>query len=168
VQKPPLESSGFRRARIDTSMLLGAEFLVVAIPLFVLLFVLWVQGRSAQILSSPEWSFGAVVLIGQTVIRVVAFAVSTTGRPRWQRIVGTVAFLLVLGFVPALLILFLALLAAGSSMRLAAAQLAMFTWASVLFFGVGHAAQLGIAFPGLLRKLKDLRGVRSQNSDGGA
>ena len=156
----------YRRAKVNALILLSSEFLFVVLPLLVVFIVLWVRGRTSEILTTPEWSFAAAVLVGQTLVRVVNFSTFSFVRPRWERIVLTVAILIVLGLVPALIVLGLVLAGGAAIARLAAAQLAVAAWAVVLFFALGQPAQLAIGAPTILRRLRRVSKQSEQEDRG--
>src|SRR5258706_5428269 len=131
-----------RAAVLNALASIAAEFLFALLPLIVLTFVLFFRGEHVfRIMASPEWSFGAAILGGQTLVKFVS-GLSRSVRPNWHRVSLAVAALFVLSIVPALTILALVIIAAQSPPPwLVAWQVIMFVVSIAMFviFGtIGH------------------------------
>ena len=130
-----------------------AESLFVILPLIVLTIVLLLKGEGIRkLFSSPEWSFGGAVLMGQTVVKVV-YAISSvrTGRVKnAEQIQLVTAVIIVLGLVPSLIILSLMLTTEMPSTGMVWSQVILFLFGLVIFLVVGMMAHWIIAMDRLM------------------
>jgi hypothetical protein len=87
--------------RRDSSVYLGvsAEALFALFPLVVVGIVLSYDGRSSAIFSTPEWSFAAAVLSGQTLVKLLSGTAALSERidHRFISLVGAGVFVFLLG-----------------------------------------------------------------------
>jgi len=123
------------------------DLLFVLLPLFVLLIVMANEYTSTKsLLESPEWSFAAAILYGQSVFKWMAAAVDAIGSGddgrRWAPSAGVVATIIVLGLVPSLVILSLVLTNIPPGRRLVALQISEFLGGVVAFVGTGVAIRI--------------------------
>lgn len=95
-----------RRDEFKNSMLAQtAEFFFVLLPILVILLLIATGApHRGTILQSPEWSFGAAVLFGQTIVKIVAAVGRARAHP-WEKPAFLVAALIVFGLVPSMVIL---------------------------------------------------------------
>ena len=123
-----------------------AEWMLTVLPLLVLIIVELLLGKGWQeIVASPEWSFGASVLFGLAVFKLVIGVVK--GRAdEWENIGLTVVLLIVVGLVPSLIVLALRLSMASSEppRGLVVTQCLLFLLASVTFLVFGAVAHYGL------------------------
>lgn len=131
---------------ISTALAGGlAEWLFAILPLIVLTIVMAHLGRLSTVLESAEWSFGASVLTGQSVVRFVAGALKAR-KLALPRVLLVISAVFVLVVVPSNTIL--ALVVAGEANRepvsslMATTQAGLFVIASVLFVLVAAFAHL--------------------------
>lgn len=116
------------------------DALFVLVPLLVLAIVFVATGRGFKaIFASPEWSFGAAVLFGQALVKLVS-AISVRGGVR-HNVTFLVALLIVFGVVPSMVVLSLVLLAEPPSLGLVWAQTIMFFVALAVFIILGTVAE---------------------------
>ena len=126
-------------------LLLGPvpEFLFVLLPLVILAIVFVEAGKVPRlILASPEWAFGAAVLFGQAITKLVS-GTSRQGVRRWDWLVLIIAVVIVIGLAPSLTVLALILKDEAPGNGLVAAQLILFIAGAVVFFllgALGHYA----------------------------
>jgi hypothetical protein len=127
-----------------------SELLFVLLPLLVLLLVYIHQGRGGlAIARAPDWSFATVVLIGQTVTKLVS-GVAGSGRKRpWQAITLVATSLIVLGLVPALMVLGFMLAHDTPSTLLVAGQFLLFVLSVAGFLTLGSAGHVMLAEAGV-------------------
>ena len=112
-----------------------SELLFVILPLLVLAIAFQYKGAIWTLWSSPEWSFAAAILFGQGLAKIVA-SISKIGTPFGERVEFLCAFLLVVGLVPALIILALILISEPPALWLTIAQLCLFVLSVATFFCV--------------------------------
>jgi cytochrome c oxidase subunit IV len=116
------------------------EYLFILLPLVVLAFVLLMtDNKHHNLLTTPEWSFGAAILFGQAVQRIAA-AASRTQAYRWEKTTLLVSALLVLGLVPSLLTLALVIHLDHCTRALAYSQILLFSIGSLAFLLFGAAS----------------------------
>jgi hypothetical protein len=122
-----------------------AEWCFAMLPLLVVTIVMTHLGRSAVVLESPEWAFGASILAGQALMRFVVGVVRAR-RLTMERVMLAIASMLVFVVVPANIILALVIMAEVDkkhiSSLLATVQAGLFVGASVLFILVATLAHL--------------------------
>jgi hypothetical protein len=122
-----------------------AEWLFAILPLIVLTIVMAHLGKLSNVLESAEWSFGASILTGQSVVRFVAGALKARklALPRVLLVISAVFVLIV---VPSNTILALVLAGEFShdpvSSLMATTQAGLFVIASLLFVLVAAFAHL--------------------------
>ena len=111
----------------------ASEFLFVVLPLIVLTIIFLHNDRGSEIMASPEWSFGAAVLFGNGLVKLVG-GLSARGGMHGERVGLFCAIILVLGLVPSLVVLSLILLSEHPSNGLIRAQELLGIFAAVSFF----------------------------------
>jgi len=133
------ESREFKLAKYtDHFIAVMTESLFVLLPLIVLTIVLLHKGRTFfDLASSPEWSFGGAVFMGQTVVKLVYGISSVKGRPNSELIGFIVAGAIVLGLVPSLIVLSLLLTSDSPTTGMVRAQLVLFFLGLVVFLFFG-------------------------------
>jgi hypothetical protein len=123
---------------------LSSELLFAVLPLIVVLLVFISRDAPGKVWSSAEWSFAAAILFGQTVVRFTAGM--SRGGAATAPVALTTTVLIVLGLVPALLILTLTLLAneAGTApaLWLKVTQILMFIGAAIAYLVLGTVGAL--------------------------
>lgn len=134
IMSPPpnLHSAENRsRSKTDYSLLVrnawcaaAAESLFTILPLLILSMVLGYQGRLGALHSSPEWSFAAAVLFGQSVVKLVS-ALAESGGAHAERMGLVVAAVLVLGLCPSLATLMLLMIGPDPGLILSIVQLCL-------------------------------------------
>ena len=82
-----------------------AEVLFSGLPLVVVAMVLYQARHAVNFWASPEWSFGAAILFGQTVVRFVNGLIGAGVRATTGPVALALAMVVVLGLVPSLLVL---------------------------------------------------------------
>jgi hypothetical protein len=128
-----------------------AEFLFVLLPLLVLAIVDLSNGKSYdEVLASPEWSFGAAILFGQTIFKLVAGTLRAKAGG-WEPIALTVALLIVLGLVPSLIVLAEVLTKSPAGRGLVIFQISMFLFGAIFFLVLGCISHYGLFHAGLPR-----------------
>ena len=125
---------------------LAAEVAFAVLPLVVLVIVLIHGGRGKHILSSPEWSFGAAILFGQTLAKFTS-GLARGGRAPVGPVALTVALLVVFAIAPSLLVLTLTLQTAEECGKdpsgwLQGMQVFFFLSSSVLYMLLGTVGEL--------------------------
>lgn len=126
----------------DTVLGVIAELLFVLLPLVVVGIVLLVYRNEglAALLVSPEWSFLAAILMGQSIVKFVTGMLGNRDLVP-ERIAATVAAVIVLGLVPSLTVLALILAEKKPGPLLVDAQIGLFALSLLAFVflgGVGH------------------------------
>jgi len=129
--------------------ILIAEILFIVLPLIVTGIVLFFQNRSHELLVTTEWSFATAILFGQALTKYVGGLVTGRIPFQWQRVVLFFAVLVVLGLVPSLTVLTIALSSGAETAgivltkKVIVAQLLLFIiglGSYVIFGGVGELA----------------------------
>jgi hypothetical protein len=87
---------------------LAAEVAFALLPLLVVLMVVIHTGHSHRLFSSPEWSFGAAILFGQSLVKFVS-GIARGGAAARGPVALFVALLVVFGLVPSLSVLHMTL-----------------------------------------------------------
>lgn len=113
------------------------DFLFILLPLIVLSIVEISKGETiSAVLESAEWTFGAAVLFGQSITKLVA-GFSRTKPETWEKPVFNVSFITVVGLVPTLTVLALLLALNPVPHTLKLAQLPIFIIGTIVFFCCG-------------------------------
>lgn len=87
---------------------LAAEVAFAVLPLLVVLVVLAHAEHSTRLFMSPEWSFGAAILFGQSLVKFVS-GLARGGKAATGPVALVLALLIVFGLVPSLLVLHMTL-----------------------------------------------------------
>ena len=87
---------------------LAAEVAFAVLPLFVVLMVLAHADHSRHLFMSPEWSFGAAILSGQSLMKFVS-GLARGGKAAKGPVALVLALVIVFGLVPSLLVLYITL-----------------------------------------------------------
>jgi len=83
---------------------LAAEVSFAVLPLIVVLMVCIHLGSPSNFLASPEWSFGASILFGQTLVKFVS-GLTRGAQAATGPVALAVALLVVFAIVPSLIVL---------------------------------------------------------------
>jgi hypothetical protein len=120
-----------------------SELLFILLPLLVLTIVLLYKGKTVgALLATPEWSFGAALLFGQTLVKFVSGAAQS--RWVWERVALVVSMIIVLGLAPSLTVLALILSSEPAPIALVITQLALFVVGVGVFLWVASAGHYAL------------------------
>lgn len=119
---------------------LAAEVAFAVLPLLVVLLVVVVHlgHSSSHFFSSPEWSFGAAILFGQSLVKFVS-GIARGGAAATGPVALAIALILVFGLVPSLVVLDMTLQSeGGAGLWLQVSQVILFSIAIFVYmlFGV--------------------------------
>src|SRR5882672_5298110 len=113
------------------------ELLLTVLPLIVLAMVGLTLGKGwVHVIQSPEWAFGAAVLFGQTVFKLVA-GVIKGGSQLWEEIGLIVVLVIVAGLVPSLVVLALRLTVDTPTAAMTISQSVLFLLSAIVFLVLG-------------------------------
>ena len=133
---------GTRNKRVLSG--LAAEITLATLPLLVTSFVLIHLTHFDGLLASPEWSFGAAILFGQTLAKFVSGLVSG-GKAAPGPVSLILAAMIVFGIAPSLLILVVTLQATEQhlpiDMWLKVGQVLLFIAAAALYMLLGAVSE---------------------------
>ena len=103
---PPISRSDFALDEHDWDAIVASlpEMLFIVLPLIVLAIVFSFRGHGGDVLSSVEWSFGASILFGQSIVKLIR-SMAEKGGFHAGRVTLLAAGVLVLGLVPSLVVL---------------------------------------------------------------
>lgn len=87
---------------------LAAEVAFAVLPLLVVLMVLAHTGHSRHFFMSAEWSFGAAILAGQSLMKFVS-GLARGGKAAKGPVALVLALVIVFGLAPSLLVLYMTL-----------------------------------------------------------
>jgi len=126
----------------STAAMLG-ELLFTLMPFAVLFLIYLFQEKAAQaFVLAPEWAFASAILFGQTIVKFVQGVIESTKRysvvPESVGLI--VSGLIVLGLVPAMVILALILVTPAPPIWLGYVQVFLFLIAAVSFLFLGAIA----------------------------
>jgi hypothetical protein len=142
----PRSANHVKNISVRTHVLSGlaAEVAFAALPLLVVLMVVVHANRSQHLFSSPEWSFGAAILFGQSLVKFVS-GVARGGEAATGPVALLVALLVVFGLVPSLIVLDMTLQAAEEASEparwLQLSQVAFFLLAAVMYMLLGTVGE---------------------------
>jgi hypothetical protein len=123
---------------------LAAEVLFAVLPLVVVFMVVMHAGHGEKFFSSPEWSFGASILFGQTLVKFIT-GFSRGGATAADPIGFTVALLVVFGLVPSLFVLTMTLqyteVGKDPALWLRIAQLVLFALSAIVYMLLGTVSE---------------------------
>jgi hypothetical protein len=124
---------------------LAAEVSFAVLPLVVMLMVLVHAGHSNRILSAAEWSFGASILFGQTLVKFVS-GLARGGSAAIGPVALAVALLVVFGLSPSLMVLTMTLQAAEAGQKaapwLCGAQVFLFCGSAIVYMLLGTVGEM--------------------------
>jgi len=123
---------------------LAAEVSFAVLPLIVVLMVCVHQEKTSNFLASPEWSFGASILFGQTLVRFVS-GLTRSAHAATGPVALAVALLVVFAIVPSLIVLTLTLLsdeACHVAAWLRVSQVVLFAGSAVIYLLLGAVGEI--------------------------
>jgi hypothetical protein len=168
-QGQPPHPAGRARAGVKAEyrvMLPGlvAEVVFAMLPMLVVSVVLFQLGEPKRILSSPEWSFAASILFGQSVVRFMT-GFAHGGRARPGPVALAVTLIIVLGLTPSLMILS-AILRADFGGHATQQPERLIQGAQMLFFAISAATFLVLSAIGEAWRLREEKAVRASGDRG--
>ena len=83
-----------------SALTIVTELLFLFLPLLLIIMHSFARIDQPPILSRSEWSFAAIVLFGQTVVRLTAGLMKSTKMKKWQPISLIITAIIVFGIVP--------------------------------------------------------------------
>ncbi|HKD81517.1 MAG TPA: hypothetical protein VKH81_17625 [Candidatus Angelobacter sp.] len=123
---------------------LTAEVAFAILPLLVILMVFLTMHNLSSFFASPEWSFGAAILFGQSFIRFVTGLVHG-GKAAQGPVALIIAVLLVFGLTPSMVSLVVILQSGEThsplSIWMQVLQVALFAFASVAYVVLGTVGE---------------------------
>jgi len=111
-----------------------AESLFVLLPLMIISLVFAIKGDLPEVPNQAEWAFGATVLSGQSIIKIV-LAVSKVQTPRISNAILLITCIIIILLVPSLIILTLMLTLNPIPKGLPEIQILLFVISLLVFFG---------------------------------
>ena len=123
---------------------LAAEVAFAVLPLLVVLLVVVVHLNrpSSHFFSSPEWSFGAAILFGQSLVKFVS-GIARGGSAAVGPVALAIALILVFGLVPSLVVLDMTLQSEGDAgFWLQASQVVLFCIATGVYMLFGTVGEV--------------------------
>lgn len=124
---------------------LAAEVSFAVLPLLVVVMVFIHVGHGHHMFASPEWSFGAAILFGQTLVKFVS-NLAKGGAAAKGPVALIVALIVVFGLVPSLFILDWSLQSfeEGNQLRhlVQASQVLFFCAAAIIYMLLGTIAEV--------------------------
>lgn len=116
-----------------------AELLFVLLPLVVITIIRLVDLETiGAIMRLPDWSFASAVLFGQSIVKLVGGVAAQRSPGRWEAISLVVSILVVLGLVPALVVLALTLSLESPPSGLIILQVLLFVVSIGVFATIGR------------------------------
>jgi hypothetical protein len=119
---------------------LAAEVAFAVLPLLVVLMVLVHARHSAHLFASSEWSFGAAILFGQSLVKFIS-GLARGGEAATGPVALIVALLVVFGLVPSLIVLTMTLQSTVVHLTpatwLQICQVLLFTGGAVMYLLLG-------------------------------
>jgi hypothetical protein len=141
-------SSGARKSiseRLRILMGLAAEVAFAVLPLLVVLMVVGNAGHPNHFFSSPEWSFGAAILFGQSLMKFIS-GIARGGAAAIGPVAFVVALLVVFGLVPSLIVLDMTLQAVEAKGEpagwLQVSQVALFVLGALMYMALGTIGEM--------------------------
>jgi len=124
---------------------LGGEVAFAVLPLIVVLLVALDAEHAVPLFAFPEWSFGAAILFGQTLVKFIS-GVGSGGNASKGPVALAVSLLIVLGLAPSLIILNKALQALHSEVGLAPwarfTQVVLFLVGAIVYMLLGTIGEM--------------------------
>ena len=125
------------RANLRAVFAASSEMLFVLLPFFTIAIVLAHRGQLRHLFFLPEWSIGSAVMVGQSIVRVVA---AVLGKDVYKEaFVLLLSALLVILLVPDLVVLSLGLMTDDLSTGLAVAQACLFVASGLVTWSITYA-----------------------------
>ncbi len=137
-------SSGTKKNKSGSDAIIGvtSEVLFVILPLFVLALVSIHKSASFwDFLCTPEISFAAAILFGQSIVKFVS-GISVANARSWERVALLVSGIIVLFLVPTLIILSLLMTSVKPEIWIVWAQIILFILSIATFIIMGGLGSL--------------------------
>ena len=126
----------------ETVMSITAEYLFVFLPLVILAIIHIYFKDSLKIFQNNEWSFGAIILFGQSIVKFSCGVTQVNKTIRWQVVSLILSLLIVFGIVPATVLMILLTIHPDSGFWPYASQLFVFLLASFTFYFIGTTGDI--------------------------
>ena len=120
-----------------------AEVVFAVLPLLVVSVVMAELHKPGRIVSSPEWSFAAAILFGQSIVRFMT-GFAHGGRAKPGPVALAVSLIIVLGLTPSLMVLSAILRAEAAGMGHDGPE-GWIAWIQILFFAASAVTYLGLS-----------------------
>ena len=135
------DSEKEERDDVNVYLGVGAEALFALFPLIVIGVVLWYDSRLWSILETPEWSFAAAVLSGQTLVKLMSGTAVLDERTdhRFISLLGAGVFVLLLG--PSIVTLTFIILSDCIPWVVSIAQITILIFSLLAFLTIGGLGQ---------------------------
>ena len=124
-----------------------SEAFFVLVPILVVFILVSIARRPAAIFQKTEFSFAAIVLFGQAIVKFTAGAAKNRKRKRWQVISIVTSAILVFGIVPSTTLLIKIFESSDLAPWVFALQAVMFVLAFVVYVLLATVGQMYLDEP---------------------
>lgn len=118
-----------------------SEILFIVLPILVLATIYALKKDYSSILQDPAWSFGAIVLFGQTIVKYVSGLIKCKKKIIWQKPILIISLLIVLGLIPSVVLLSATLLLPTYAIGLMYVQLVNFLIGCAVYYTLGGTGE---------------------------
>jgi len=119
-----------------------SEILFIILPLIIIVIYLFIQKSTISIFYKSDWTFASIVLFGQSIIKFTSGLIKSNMKFHWQKVALILSFLIVIGLIPATIVLILILGSPSISLRLVVLQMVVFIVSVLVYFFIGSTGQL--------------------------
>jgi len=119
-----------------------SEILFTLLPIVIILMIFIIQSNLIKILKSPDLSFAAIVLFGQTIVRLASGIAKNKKSKSWQAISFIMSLIIIFGLIPASLFLVIIYLNIYDNLVLYIFQLIIFVVSIVSYIIFGTLGQV--------------------------
>lgn len=128
---------------IKSFLPVASDAIFVLLPIGIIAMLTLFSPSATSIWDRSEWSFGAVILFGQGIVRLTAGTAKSSKRKKWQLVAIIITAVICLGLVPSTLTLYVMTTASFASWVVVLQQV-LFWLAIVFYLIMGTVGQMYI------------------------
>jgi len=127
---------------VKSKLAVVSEVLFIVLPLIIINIFLLLKDRSDEIIFKSDWTFATIIFFGQCIVKLISGLIKSERNFRWQNVAVIISFLIVLGLIPATVILVTLLNSTQISLKLIIAQLIWFVISIIAYYYFGTTGQI--------------------------
>lgn len=124
-----------------TKYVLSSELIFTLLPLIILLIVRSYENNFSKVFYNTEWSIISIILFGQSIVKFSSGIANSNNKFRWQLVALVISLVIVLGLIPASIILVLNLSNNNITLNMVILQIIVFIVSVFTYYFIGAIGQ---------------------------